>query len=122
MDTLYSLSLLVSLLGGGASILCGLAAHFSLKSSVASAELPLTASKPLRFTKAALCLAGLAGIAGLTSAVVHWLLGHGARSAEPMAVGDFVRAHPAFIWAGALLSIGAVVASAARVTIGSHVR
>ena len=101
MDTLYSLSLLVSLLAGGAGLVLS--------------ALTAVSSRPLPWKIRHCLLVTLVGIAALAVSVsVHRFWGHGPASAEPMAGQQFLGEHTAFVVSGAVLAAGLVMVWIAR--------
>ena len=97
MDTLYAASLLVALVGGGLAVAGPISALV-----VRSGRARIRCS---RFGVGALACGAAAGV---VSFVVHRRWGHGPESVEPMALGAFVSAHPAYATAGVLLLAGLV--------------
>ena len=96
MDTVYSSTLLVSLVLGGVAVLLGLYARFrSAPSSPAG-----------RLARGAVLFATLSLV---VSVVVHWIWGHGPSSLEPMTAGPFIQNHAAFLVSGLLVTVGWVL-------------
>jgi len=102
MDAIYSASLLVALLAGGGATLAALWTRFAGGRALGS--------RIARLARAALALALIGGLSTALSIAVHARWGHGEASAEPMAAGAFVAAHPAFLLAAALAALGAGLA------------
>ena len=95
MDSIYSLSLLLSLIAGGTG-----AAMFILV-----AALPARAQKS-SLNPALLALGcGLAAVLfGATSLLVHLVFGHGPGTAEPMTIEQFFEHHKAY-WLVLVLTV-----------------
>lgn len=81
MDLLYSSTLLLSLIAGGAAILLSL----------------------VRWPRVAGFLTMIGTLSLVVSVAVHWIWGHGQSSPEPMTIGSFVANHMAFVWTGVVV-------------------
>lgn len=101
MDLLYSLSLLLALIGGGIG---GALAAWSWAKGARGASLRRWATAML----------GCAGLSLLVSVGVHAYWGHGPASAEPMGAATFMAIHPSFVVAGGILLLGLGMMLAAR--------
>lgn len=95
MDHLYSYSLLIALVAGGAGVLFG---AFALVSS----------NSKLLF-RAGLSAVAVGSLGLLISVVAHRHLGHGPASVEPMGTTRFLASHPAFPLTGVIIVVGLVV-------------
>ena len=100
MDSIYSLSLLLSLIAGGLG-----AAIFAL---VATQPEQVRKIGP-RVALAALACGATAMLSGVISVLVHLVFGHGSDSIAPMTMSEFFRHHNAYwlVLLFTLLSYGA---------------
>lgn len=81
MDGLYSASLLVAL----------------ASATIGSISSIIAVSRPhARWRRVVLCCVSLALLLGAVSFTVHLHFGHGQAAPEPMAIGRFLRLHPAY--------------------------
>jgi hypothetical protein len=103
-DAVYSYALLAAFGLAGAAGMWELAQVVvpSLGRAVHQGDASATATP--RRSRTARWLSAAAVVALLISLVVHARWGHGSSSAEPMAFGVLLGAHPAFLWAAVVLA------------------
>lgn len=107
MDHVYSLSLLVSLVGSGLAAVLAVIEHFpGLR-----AMLPGPAHNPRTLARGIVWLVVLALAALMLSFFVHLIWGHGPGTAEPLPLFEFLRGHRAFMVAGVLVLTAAILHS-----------
>jgi hypothetical protein len=111
VDTLYAATLLVSFAGGA------LAVASSISALVARSG--RARNRCARLGGGALACGAAAGI---VSFLVHGRWGHGQESVEPMALGVFLSAHPAYAAAAALLLAGFVAWRRVAARVRENVR
>lgn len=104
MDALYSVSLLLSFIAGGLAVILSVYERISHNRMRAIASTDDDQFQALKRSLAVLVFAASAALA--VSVLVHLTWGHGPNTAEALALGEFVRVHPAFLVA-AILALGA---------------
>ena len=117
-DPLYSISLLVSLVCGGAAALWDVARMVSGMRELGSREAGAPKGAPSSgvpgTSRASRFLTAVAVTALALSVVVHARWGHGPASSEPMGLGELFSAHPAFLWVAMLLVFAGLPAKLLR--------